>query len=169
MNRRNLKVIGQFCSLFCRQSWHLVISTFHVKIDFQCISGIHAREWISPATVTYVMNNLVTNPQYSDLLNMFDFFILPVTNPDGWENDRFRFNDLNFVTCKKNWTWNYKGVLFFTDTSTRTPLIDSGGKIETRILQLSDFVPGWIWTGTLVTNGDMRWFNKGQVNKWVNC
>ena len=60
-----------------------MISTFHVKIDFQCVSGIHAREWISPATVTYVMNNLVTNPQYSDLLDMFDFFILPVTNPDG--------------------------------------------------------------------------------------
>ena len=47
------------------------------------ISGIHAREWISPATVTYVMNNLVTNPQYDRLLDMFDFFILPVTNPDG--------------------------------------------------------------------------------------
>merc|ERR1719348_69848 len=47
--------------------------------------GIHAREWISPATVTYVMNNLVTNPQYDYLLNMFDFFILPVTNPDGYE------------------------------------------------------------------------------------
>jgi len=45
--------------------------------------GIHAREWISPATVTYVMNELITNPQHGNLLNMFDFFILPVTNPDG--------------------------------------------------------------------------------------
>ena len=45
--------------------------------------GIHAREWISPATVTYVMNELITNPQHGSLLNMFDFFILPVTNPDG--------------------------------------------------------------------------------------
>lgn len=47
--------------------------------------GIHAREWISPATVTYVMNELITNPQHGSLLNMFDFFILPVTNPDGYE------------------------------------------------------------------------------------
>ena len=46
-------------------------------------AGIHAREWISPATVTYVMKELVTNPQYRPLLQMFDFFILPVTNPDG--------------------------------------------------------------------------------------
>ena len=45
--------------------------------------GIHAREWISPATVTYVMNELITNPQHGSLLNMFDFFILPVTTPDG--------------------------------------------------------------------------------------
>ena len=47
------------------------------------IPGIHAREWISPATVTYVMNELVTNPQHGSLLDMFDFFILPVANPDG--------------------------------------------------------------------------------------
>ena len=47
------------------------------------IPGIHAREWISPATVTYVMNELVTNPQHESLLDMFDFFILPVANPDG--------------------------------------------------------------------------------------
>ena len=46
-------------------------------------AGIHAREWISPATVTYLMNQLITNEEYRDLVRQYDFFILPVTNPDG--------------------------------------------------------------------------------------
>eukprot|EP00096_Caligus_rogercresseyi_P000121 TRINITY_DN1032_c0_g1_i1.p1 TRINITY_DN1032_c0_g1~~TRINITY_DN1032_c0_g1_i1.p1 ORF type:complete len:314 (-),score=58.90 TRINITY_DN1032_c0_g1_i1:1260-2201(-) len=47
--------------------------------------GIHAREWISPATVTYIINELVDNyDKNSDILNAFDFYILPVLNPDGY-------------------------------------------------------------------------------------
>ena len=60
----------------------LFLSPFFSQLEF-IMPGIHAREWISPATVTYVMNELITNPQHGSLLNMFDFFILPVTNPDG--------------------------------------------------------------------------------------
>jgi len=47
--------------------------------------GIHAREWISPATVTFIMRELLTHPRMSRLTNQYDFFILPVTNPDGYE------------------------------------------------------------------------------------
>lgn len=42
--------------------------------------GIHAREWISPAAVTYVIDYLVEN---SDSLEA-DYYILPVANPDGY-------------------------------------------------------------------------------------
>jgi len=48
--------------------------------------GIHAREWISPATVTWIMSELVENnaahPQYTQNL---DWYFMPVINPDGYE------------------------------------------------------------------------------------
>ena len=63
-----------------KTSWIFFVMIFLTTF---IIPGIHAREWISPATVTYVMNELITNPEHGSLLDMFDFFILPVTNPDG--------------------------------------------------------------------------------------
>jgi len=58
--------------------------------------GIHAREWISPATVLWMMNELVTtyntDPDAKRYLDSFEIFILPVLNVDGysytWTNDR---------------------------------------------------------------------------------
>lgn len=46
--------------------------------------GIHAREWISPASVTYLINELVLNPNLRDAIENFDFFVLPILNPDGY-------------------------------------------------------------------------------------
>ncbi|XP_015522425.1 carboxypeptidase B [Neodiprion lecontei] len=43
--------------------------------------GIHAREWISPAAVTYIINYLVENSEELEE----DYYILPVVNPDGYE------------------------------------------------------------------------------------
>jgi murein tripeptide amidase MpaA len=46
--------------------------------------GIHAREWISPATATYIIKQLVErSDQNQDLLDFYDIYIIPVTNPDG--------------------------------------------------------------------------------------
>lgn len=52
--------------------------------------GIHAREWVTPATCTYIINRLVTeykagNAQTVDLLNKYEIHVLPVLNPDGYE------------------------------------------------------------------------------------
>ncbi|XP_017063342.1 carboxypeptidase B [Drosophila eugracilis] len=48
--------------------------------------GFHAREWISPAAAIHLINELVENLEdNADLLLDFDWVILPVVNPDGYE------------------------------------------------------------------------------------
>lgn len=85
-----------------------IVSRF-VKYS-QCIFvGIHAREWISSAVSTYIVNELVHNStKYEDLLRRFDFYIIPLLNPDGyahscnynrlWRKSR-KANDLFFGYC----------------------------------------------------------------------
>ncbi|XP_041469206.1 carboxypeptidase B-like [Lytechinus variegatus] len=58
--------------------------------------GIHAREWISPATMMGLAKKLIDGYTTSDkvkaMLDKFDWYIVPVLNPDGylytWTNDR---------------------------------------------------------------------------------
>lgn len=49
-------------------------------------AGIHAREWIAPSVALYLLNQLVENYEANkDLVDSLDWFIVPVTNPDGYE------------------------------------------------------------------------------------
>lgn len=51
--------------------------------------GIHAREWISSASVTYIVNDLVekwdSQPAHIKKVN---WYVLPLHNPDGYEFTR---------------------------------------------------------------------------------
>lgn len=52
-------------------------------------SAIHAREWLAPATLINIMDRMVTgygsDSEVTALLNEFDFYFLPVMNPDGYQ------------------------------------------------------------------------------------
>lgn len=60
--------------------------------------GIHAREWVSPSTVMYFSEQLASgfernDPVITDLLNKFDFYIIPVLNVDGYEYTHTNVSD----------------------------------------------------------------------------
>lgn len=68
--------------MFCRISSGSSSSRKAIWID----GGIHVREWISPAVVTYIANDLVVNwsNQPAHIRNV-TWYILAVHNPDGYE------------------------------------------------------------------------------------
>ena len=69
--------------------------------------GTHAREWVSPATVTFFINELTDNfdeAANADLLDGIDWYIVPVNNPDGYvytQVDRLwrKTRSLNDLLC----------------------------------------------------------------------
>ncbi|XGW20637.1 hypothetical protein V3C99_003985 [Haemonchus contortus] len=64
------------------------------KVSMWIDGGIHAREWIAPATAMYIVRELVngydSDPSIQKILDHVDFYILPVMNPDGYEYSRLK-------------------------------------------------------------------------------
>ncbi|XP_011690610.1 PREDICTED: zinc carboxypeptidase-like [Wasmannia auropunctata] len=86
--------------------------------------GIHAREWISPATVMYILHQLLTsnNPEVRALAESHDWYIFPSFNPDGyvythttnrlWRKTRKRYTNKCYGSDpNRNWAyqWNTGG------------------------------------------------------------
>ena len=95
---------------------------------------IHAREWVSPMTVSYLASKFAadygSDPRVTDLIDNTRIVIVPVTNPDGylytWSNERFwrknrRNNGGSFgVDLNRNWgyEWGGEGASGFPDDDT---------------------------------------------------
>nr|USU81834.1 M14 metal carboxypeptidase 3 [Antheraea pernyi] len=81
--------------------------------------GIHSREWISPATVNFITNELLTSDdeEIRAAAREYDWYIFPVTNPDGyiWSHTQFRmwrknrrpFGSNFGVDLNRNWNNNW--------------------------------------------------------------
>jgi len=82
-------------------------------------SGIHAREWISVSTSLYMIYEIVAGSA-RDLLDNYDFYFVPVANPDGYEythtkNRMWRKNRRPMYYCvgadpNRNFDINFGGV-----------------------------------------------------------
>ncbi len=95
--------------------------------------GQHAREWVSPMTVTYIASKLIddasSDPVVAQLLSDVRFVIIPVLNPDGylysWSSERFwrknrRDNagsSFDGVDLNRNWDVAFGGDGTSTDPS----------------------------------------------------
>jgi len=80
--------------------------------------GIHAREWITPATVTWMMHELIENDAaHADLTEKLDWYILPILNPDGyaytrsndrmWRKTRSPNSACSGTDANRNWGYHW--------------------------------------------------------------
>ncbi|KAF1840089.1 uncharacterized protein K460DRAFT_371306 [Cucurbitaria berberidis CBS 394.84] len=58
---------------------------------------VHAREWITTMVVEYAAYQLLTNSASAALKNKFDYYIIPIVNPDG-----FAFSQTSDRLWRKN-------------------------------------------------------------------
>ncbi|XP_011160941.1 zinc carboxypeptidase [Solenopsis invicta] len=98
-----------------------------VKVSFKANNpgifiegGIHAREWISPATVMYILHQLLTSndPDVRDLAESHDWYIFPVYNPDGyaythttnrlWRKTRKPYGICVGADANRNWDYHWE-------------------------------------------------------------
>ncbi|XP_055527853.1 uncharacterized protein LOC129720401 [Wyeomyia smithii] len=81
---------------------------------------IHAREWVSAATLTWILNELLTSSDESvrNIAENYDWYFFPVTNPDGyvfthtsnrqWRKTRQPHSILCFgADPNRNWGYNF--------------------------------------------------------------
>ncbi|KXJ88766.1 hypothetical protein Micbo1qcDRAFT_150656 [Microdochium bolleyi] len=98
--------------------------------------NVHAREWITSKVVEYLAYKLVTNynndTAVKSVLDKYDFYILPIVNPDGfvytqstnrlWRKNRQTRSGTSAVgtDVNRNWPWQWTGSGSSTSPSSET-------------------------------------------------
>ncbi|XP_034232918.1 zinc carboxypeptidase-like [Thrips palmi] len=83
-------------------------------------AGIHAREWITPATATFMINEILTrsDEEFRSAVRAYEWHIFPSTNPDGyyythngnrlWRKSRSKFNYICYgADLNRNWPFHW--------------------------------------------------------------
>ncbi|XP_012226646.2 zinc carboxypeptidase [Linepithema humile] len=82
--------------------------------------GIHGNDWISPATVIYILHQLLTSndPNVREMAGSHDWYIVPLVNPDGynyshttdrlWRKSRKQYDTFCFgADLNRNWDYEW--------------------------------------------------------------
>ncbi|XP_053613735.1 zinc carboxypeptidase-like [Plodia interpunctella] len=117
-----------------------IIINYHPEITYTSVgileSTIHAREWIAPAAVTWIIKEFLTStdPEIRELAEGYEWHIFPVVNPDGYA---YTF------TTNRMWRKN-RNVSYFTSCNTTGVLDDMSNGVD--LNRNFDFV--WNTAGT---------------------
>ncbi|XP_047536945.1 zinc carboxypeptidase-like [Vanessa atalanta] len=113
--------------------------------------GIHSREWISPSSACYIINELLTSndPATRAAARDYDWYIFPVTNPDGyvWTHEQFRLWRKNrrpigtAVGVDLNRNWNNNWLVSGASVNPASDIYAGPGPFsEPETLSLSEYI-----------------------------
>ncbi|XP_063440738.1 carboxypeptidase B-like [Mytilus trossulus] len=147
------------------------------KNGFFMEGGIHAREWISPATVIYMTGQMLdlygTDAKITDIVDSYTWYILPVFNVDGyeytwtkdrnWRKTRSKHGLCHGVDPNRNWDFEWcKGG------ASKEPCSDTycgpSAFSEVEVKAVSDFINSH--KGTIKAFIDFHSFSQLWMTPW---